>query len=185
MDENKQVSEPSNEAQEELIGHDYSHPELGALYRNAKTHDELAEEAEAREELFANKRPKFVSVKVGMTGALVGIALIWLIQTVPVFFATGSIAVIFFTFLMALALLGAIVLWARFASDAMYAYAISRFAFWVGFSVIFSAEIVAVGIAWANGVSGGFIPLLFGAVMFVLVAAWSFTLLHARKFTKN
>lgn len=150
---------------------DYDRSDLKNHYPEPKTYDELRKQDDERQARYEARLPKLPSLRIGLLSGVTYAALVAYMQHVFAMWVTGGIALIFFSFLIAILLLGLGTWWLKFTNATFYSFAKSSIAF-----VVATLILVFIGLAlWILEVFASntllWWPLILGGGLFVLTTA--------------
>jgi hypothetical protein len=121
---------------------------LGALYPTAKTYEQRQRDEERRRQNKINKQPKLTLLKIAFFGAVVfGVSIMFWHQ-IETQWLSGSIAAIFFTFLLALMIFGLTLWWIKYTNTIFAFLGKSTYLFWIICSIAAVVEL-SVGLSGA------------------------------------
>lgn len=124
--------------------------QLGGLYFQAKTSEEVFNDETKLLEKQKSRRPRQPRLRIALFGSLLVGLTTFFIVLVPSLWATGSLPSISFTALVWLLLCYGFVRWRGYVLDVFYAYESASMPFWIAYSVL-SVVLAAV---WLNGLQG-------------------------------
>ncbi len=143
--------------------------DLGVLYPEAKTYEQLSKDKLRRAEMFKKRLPKHPGLNIAMYGSVVFLMIIFLLHNLESLWMSGNITVIFFSFAVWMILGYAVISWAKYTNELFYSAGGLVRKFWI----IYIAALMLISAIMASGWLGQnltiFSAFIFTVLHFILI----------------
>lgn len=143
------------------------------LYPQAKTLEQKLKEDKIRQERYRRLLPKFAWIGVPVIGSLLFAGVVSFVYSLPMFWAAGNQAMVFFSFAIWIGVAGCVIAWVFYVNASLYAYAASRSFFWIGYIAVGTLLLVLFGYGVLPAMNPWVSIGIFTLIHFVLIGILS------------